>query len=100
MNDAGIWAPTVSKVNDKYIIYYSQPAPEWKHAIGIATSSSPTGPFTDYGKLIDSNEQGVDISIDAFLYQEDGRNYLFWGSFREISVIELTADGMSIKKEQ
>ena len=66
--------------------------------IGIATSSSPTGPFTDHGKLIDSNEQGVDISIDAFLYQEDGRNYLFWGSFREISVIELTADGMSIKK--
>lgn len=98
VSDAGIWAPTVSKVNGKYIIYYSQPAPEWKHAIGVATSSSPTGPFTDHGKLIDSNEQGVDISIDAYLYQEDGRNYLFWGSFREISVIELTADGMSIKK--
>lgn len=95
--DAGIWAPTVSKVGDKYLIYYSQPGLNYKHAIGVASSDSPSGPFTDHGKLIDSDEQGVDVSIDAFLYQEDGRNYLFWGSFRKISVIELTADGLAIK---
>ena len=96
-SDAAIWAPTVSKVGDKYLIYYSQPGKNYKHAIGVASADSPAGPFTDHGKLIDSDEQGVDISIDAFLYQEDGRNYLFWGSFRKISVIELTEDGLSIK---
>jgi arabinan endo-1,5-alpha-L-arabinosidase len=96
-NGAGIWAPSVSRVGDKYVIYYSQPGNNYKHAIGVASSNSPTGPFTNHGKLIDSNEQGVDISIDAYLYQENGRNYLFWGSFREISVIELTADGLKIK---
>ena len=95
--NAGIWAPTISKVGDQYVVYYSQPGDNYKHAIGVATAPTPAGPFTDHGKLIDSNEQGVDISIDAFLYQENGRNYLFWGSFREISVIELTADGLSIK---
>lgn len=94
--DAVIWAPSINKVGDKYVMYYSQPGKNYKHAIGIATADSPVGPFTDHGKLIDSDEQGVDISIDAYLYQENGRNYLFWGSFREISIIELTADGMAI----
>lgn len=97
-NGAGIWAPTVSKVGSKYMIYYSQPADNFKHAIGVASCDSPAGPFDDHGKLIDSNEQGVDISIDAYLYQENGKNYLFWGSFREISVIELTEDGLRIKE--
>ncbi|WP_288330902.1 family 43 glycosylhydrolase [uncultured Alistipes sp.] len=97
--DAGIWAPSVNKVGNKYVIYYSQPGKNYKHAIGVAVSDSPTGPFTDLGKLIDSNEQGVEISIDAYLYQEDGRNYLFWGSFRSISVLELTEDGTAIKNK-
>lgn len=96
---AGIWAPSVNKVGNKYVIYYSQPGKNYKHAIGVAVADSPTGPFTDLGKLIDSNEQGVDISIDAYLYQENGRNYLFWGSFRNISVLELTEDGTAIKNK-
>ena len=95
--DAVIWAPSINKVGNKYIMYYSQPGKNYKHAIGIATADSPAGPFTEHGKLIDSDEQGVDLSIDAYLYQENGRNYLFWGSFRAISIIELTADGMAIK---
>lgn len=95
-----VWAPAVHKVGDKYVCYYSQPGENYKHAIGVAVSDKPDGPFTDHGKLIDSNEQGIDISIDAFLYQEDGRNYLFWGSFRKISVLELTADGLAIKDKE
>ena len=98
-NPAGIWAPSVNKVAGRYVVYYSQPGRNYKHAIGVAVSDSPAGPFTDLGKIIDSNEQGVDISIDAYLYQEDGRNYLFWGSFRSISVLELTADGTAIKNK-
>lgn len=98
-NPAGIWAPSINKIGDKYVVYYSQPGKNYKHAIGVAVSSVPQGPFKDLGKLIDSNEQGVDISIDAYLYQENGRNYLFWGSFRSISVLELTEDGTAIKNK-
>lgn len=93
----GIWAPAVHRIGDTYVCYYSQPGDNYKHAIGVATSPTPYGPFTDHGKLIDSDEQGVDISIDAYLYQEDGRNYLFWGSFRDIHYLELTSDGLAIK---
>lgn len=98
--NAGIWAPSINRIGNKYVCYYSQPGDNYKHAIGIAVSDSPTGPFVDHGKLIDSDEQGVDISIDAYLYQENGRNYLFWGSFRNISVLELTEDGMAIKNKE
>lgn len=98
--NAGIWAPSINRIGNKYVCYYSQPGDNYKHAIGVAVSDSPTGPFVDYGKLIDSDEQGVDISIDAYLYQENGRNYLFWGSFRSISVLELTEDGLAIKDKE
>lgn len=96
-SNAGIWAPSINRIGDKYVCYYSQPGNNYKHAIGVATSDKPEGPYTDHGLLISSQEQGIDISIDAYLYQEDGRNYLFWGSFRAISVLELTADGLAIK---
>ena len=54
----------------------------------------------DYGKPDRQRRAGVDISIDAYLYQENGRNYLFWGSFRSISVLELTEDGLAIKDKE
>lgn len=97
--DARIWAPSINRIGNKYVCYYSQPGKNYMHAIGVATSDTPWGPFTDHGKLIDSNEQGIQLCIDAYLYQENGRNYLFFGSFRKISVLELTPDGLSIKNK-
>jgi arabinan endo-1,5-alpha-L-arabinosidase len=70
---------------------------EWTCGIGVATSDSPEGPFTDHGKLFRSNEIGVQNSIDPFYIEEDGNHYLFWGSFRGIYAIELTSDGLSLK---
>ena len=55
------------------------------------------GPFTDHGKMFRSNEIGVQNSIDPSFLQYEGRNYLVWGSFRGIYVIELTEDGLSLK---
>lgn len=36
-------------------------------------------------------------SIDPYLFQEDGRVYLFWGSWGGIWGIELTADGRAVR---
>lgn len=94
----GLWAPDINYINGQYVLYYSMSVwgGEWTCGIGIATSDSPSGPFTDQGKLFRSNEIGVQNSIDPFFISEDGRNYLFWGSFRGIYYIELTADGLAI----
>jgi arabinan endo-1,5-alpha-L-arabinosidase len=94
----GIWAPDINYIKNRYVLYYAMSVwgGEMTCGIGVATADRPEGPFTDHGKLIRSNEIGVQNSIDAFFIQEEGRNYLFWGSFHGIYVIELAADGLSI----
>ena len=92
----GIWAPDVTFYNEKYYLFYSlsvwgDPNP----GIGLATATTPLGPFEDQGKVLDSESSGVDNSIDPFFYFEgEGRNkkfYLFWGSFRGIYGIEMNS---------
>ncbi|MFW6289900.1 MAG: family 43 glycosylhydrolase [Mariniphaga sp.] len=95
----GLWAPDINFINGQYVLYYSMSVwgGEWTCGIGVATSQSPEGPFTDRGKLFRSNEIGVQNSIDPFYIEEDGKHYLFWGSFRGIYVIELNPDGLAVK---
>ena len=95
---AGMWAPDVQYINGQYVMYYSlsiwdDPNP----GIGIATAPHPAGPWTDHGKLFTSNEIGVNNSIDPMVYQEDGKVYMIWGSFRGNYMIELSSDGLSFK---
>ena len=97
-----IWAPDVVYIDGKFVMYYSystwgDPDP----GIGIATASDAAGPFTDQGKLFTSNEVGVPNSIDPHFFEEDGKRYLFWGSFSSAStqgtyVVDLSDDGLSV----
>ena len=93
--DAGVWAPSVIKVGNQYNYYYAlstwgDPNP----GIGVATSSTPYGPWIDHGKLLDSVDSGVKNSIDPQALYVDGKLYLVWGSFFGIGIIELTEDGL------
>jgi len=97
----GIWAPDVTEVDGKYMMYYS--FSNWGDAnpgIGLATADKPEGPFTDYGKVFDSKEIGVANSIDPFFIEENGVKYLFWGSFHGIYAVKLTADGQHAEGEK
>ncbi len=97
--EGGLWAPDINYINGQYVLYYSMSVwgGEWTCGIGVATAGKPEGPFTDCGKLFRSDEIGVQNSIDPFYIEEEGRKYLFWGSFRGIYAIELSDDGLSIK---
>lgn len=96
----GIWAPDINEINGKYVLYYAMSVwgGEWTCGIGVATADKPEGPFTDCGMMFRSNTIGVQNSIDAFYIEEGGRKYLFWGSFRGLYAIELSDDGLSVKK--
>lgn len=96
---AGIWAPDINKIGDKYVLFYSMSVwgGEWSCGIGRAVSDSPEGPFEDLGRLFVSNEIGVQNSIDPFYIEDNGEKYLFWGSFHGIFYIELSEDGLSVK---
>lgn len=97
---AGLWAPDVVKIGTKYVLYYSlsvwgDPNP----GIGVASADAPLGPWTDHGKLFDSNSIGVGNSIDPTVYidEDSGRVYMAWGSFIGIYGVELTEDGLALK---
>lgn len=95
----GLWAPDINYIHNQYVLYYSMSVwgGEWTCGIGVAVSEKPEGPFTDRGKLFRSNEINVQNSIDPFYIEEEGKKYLFWGSFRGIYAIELSDDGLSLK---
>ncbi|MDR1097778.1 MAG: family 43 glycosylhydrolase [Tannerella sp.] len=96
----GIWAPDINCINGRYVLYYSMSVwgGEWTCGIGVATADRPEGPFTDRGKLFRSNEISVQNSIDPFYMEDNGKKYLFWGSFRGIYAIELDGEGLKIKE--
>nr|WP_321408397.1 family 43 glycosylhydrolase [uncultured Carboxylicivirga sp.] len=99
--NGGLWAPDINYINDQYVLFYSMSV--WGGGntcgIGVATSARPEGPFQDNGKLFRSNEIGVHNSIDPFYIEDEGKKYLFWGSFFGIYAIELTDDGLGLKYE-
>lgn len=100
MHDGMLWAPDINYINGKYVLYYtlSKLKEYEKNGIGVAISDSPEGPFEDRGKLFTSEEIGVRNSIDAYFLKDKGKSYLFWGSFRGIYGIQLTKNGLSIKR--
>ena len=107
-NDTSAWASQVTKYGDKYYLYYCtwDKTSGGKQSIGVATSSSPTGPFVDKGTplvqgsfttpesashddidptiLIDTDEEGIE------------HRYLAWGNTRYY-VCELNEDMVSVK---
>ncbi|MGQ1891604.1 family 43 glycosylhydrolase [Thermophagus sp. OGC60D27] len=99
--NGGLWAPDINFIDGRYLLYYSMSVwgGEWTCGIGVATSNKPDGPYFDHGKLFRSNEIDVQNSIDPFYIEDEGKNYLFWGSFRGIYAIELSEDGLSLKPE-
>lgn len=103
-SNAGMWAPDINYFDGKYVMYYSMSV--WGGGatcgIGIGVCAQPGGPFlppagNSNGKLFVSSEIGVHNSIDPCFYEENGKRYLFWGSFNGIYMTELTENGMAVK---
>jgi arabinan endo-1,5-alpha-L-arabinosidase len=97
-----VWAPEVVYRNGKYMLYFGASdtsLPGGGSAIGVATSNSPTGPWTDSGQQV-VEPQGPPGSrrwiFDPEVLDADGASYLYFGSyFGGISVRRLSADGLS-----
>ena len=95
---AAIWAPDINYIDGKYVLYFSMSTwgGEWAAGIGRSTSTRPEGYYSNSKLLFNSEEIGVQNSIDPVVYQEGDRKYLIWGSFRGIYITELTEDGLEL----
>jgi len=94
----GIWAPDISYHEGRYYLYYAVSTfGSQRSVIGLAVNrtldrESPDYRWVDCGKVIESSPNGCDYNaIDPALFVDnDGRWYLFFGSFWSgIKAIEL-----------
>jgi arabinan endo-1,5-alpha-L-arabinosidase len=104
-DDAGMWAPEIQYFNGQYYLYYVASwtdLPGGGSAIGVATSSSPLGPWIDSGTPA-VEPHGADCCgpdsrrwvFDPDVVEDNGQRYIFYGSyFGGISVRELSEDGL------
>jgi hypothetical protein len=74
-NDAILYAPDCQYRDGQYYLYFCQPD---KIPIGVATSKSPTGPFSDPSFL----NVGKQLEIDPSTFiDDDVQAYHVWGQF-------------------
>ncbi len=101
-----MWAPAIKFFNSKYYLYYVLPNTGLSgggSAIGVATSNSPAGPWTDSGGPVVAPEPAFCCAgsrravIDPDVVTDDsGQRYISFGSFfGGISIRTLSADGLT-----
>lgn len=93
-SDAGLWAPDIHYFNGQYYLYYTaSDTVAGGSAIGVATSPSPTGPWTDAGApVVEPNGQWT---FDPSVIEANGQRYIFYGSyFGGVRARTLSADGL------
>lgn len=92
---ARAWAPGIARKNGVYYFYFSADV-----QIGVATASTPTGPFKDaLGKPLIKTAEFGGQSIDPYAFiDDDGRAYLYFGSTSAGGhVVELGDDMVSLR---
>ncbi|KAH9875192.1 hypothetical protein J1614_004682 [Plenodomus biglobosus] len=97
------WAPTIIERDGTYYFYFSGHNPALnRKTIGVATASSPDGPFTAQPTpMITNNEKlktGQAIDPAAFRDPVTGKYWFIWGNGTPL-MAELNDDMISIKEE-
>lgn len=70
-----LWAPDAAFANGKYYLYFPAKDKEGTFRIGVATSTSPTGPFKAEASPIEGS-----YSIDPAVFKDDnGSYYMYFG---------------------
>ncbi|KAK8087141.1 hypothetical protein PG994_002115 [Apiospora phragmitis] len=73
-----IWAPDVVRTDNlDYVMYYTAPQKGGRHCIGVATSGSPTGPFSAHDSPLACNDAGGGL-IDAAGYDDGTNRWVVW----------------------
>jgi hypothetical protein len=70
-----LWAPDAAFENNTYYLYFPAKDKEDVFRIGVATSTSPTGPYKAEGEPLKGS-----FSIDPAVFKDtDGKHYMYFG---------------------
>lgn len=80
---ANLWAPDIEKFGDTYYLYYSASSFGSNTSyIGVATSESPEGPWTDQGEVVKTAGTDEPNAIDPnIILDAGGSPWFVYGSF-------------------
>ena len=102
------WAPEVAAIPGGYAMYYTARHSEsGRQCVGLATSSTPEGPFVDRANqpLICQLDEGGSIDASPFT-DTDGQRYLYWkndgnccGQLTYLYGQRLSSDGLKLVGE-
>jgi arabinan endo-1,5-alpha-L-arabinosidase len=103
-SSAGLWAPEIAFFNDKYYLYYTvTETKQGGSAIGVATSTSPVGPWEHSATpVVAPHAPPCCVNDKRWVFDPEildagnGKRYIYYGSyFGGISVRELSEDGLT-----
>lgn len=83
------WAPSIVARNGNYYFYFTA-----AKKIGVAVSTSPTGPFVDKGSPLATGDGPDPIDPMVFI-DDDGQAYMYWGN-TTLNIQRLNADMISL----
>lgn len=99
---SSFWAPEWFSYKGKVYVYYTaRKESDNISCIGVAVADSPTGPFKDYGPIVEFGKE----AIDAFVLEDNGQLYISWKAYGldqrpiELLACKLTADGLRLDGE-
>ena len=92
-----MWAPSVIENDGRWFLFFGGndiQNNDQTGGIGVAVSSSPGGPYSDYlGKPLIGEFQNGAQPIDQFAFRDsDGQVYLIYGGWRHCNIVKLSSD--------
>lgn len=93
------WAPDVTTINGQRLLYITLYNSANDSSIGVLKEVSPNH-FEFHGVVTRSTETGIRDTIDPEVVVDTkrGKVWLFFGSVGKMHRVELTSDGLSVKK--
>lgn len=96
------WAPEWYVHQNKVYVYYTaRKKADNISCIGVAVANHPSGPFKDYGPIVEFGKE----AIDAFVLQDKGNLYISWKAYGldnrpiELLACKLSKDGLKLEGE-
>ena len=94
------WAPDVVTIRGQRLLYITLYNSAKDSSIGVLKEVSPNN-FEFHGVITRSTETGIIDTIDpeVIVDEKRGKVWLFFGSIGKIHRVELTSDGLTLKKK-